>query len=69
MAKKKPAAKQQPPKQEEPKAKPKAKKRYWAKRLYVKGFGMVDVGEEASAEALAAWKKATKVKVDNYLTE
>ncbi len=42
-------------------------KRCWSKRFYIPGFGFVDVGEQASSEALAAWKAATKVDVEGYL--
>ena len=58
-------AKQNQPK----KAKTVSKQRYFAKRFYIPGFGFVDQGDEASKEALAAWKKATKVSVDSYLTD
>ena len=70
MAKKQAKAKQQPvqPKEEKPKATAKAGKRYWGKRFYIPGFGFVDVGDEASKEALSAWAKKTSLYVDNYLT-
>ena len=60
-----------------PKAKqtqPKEEKLNWTKRLYIKGFGFVDVGERASQEALAIFRKAVKgntppVNEDDYLTK
>ncbi len=70
MAKKKQSSPKQKPKQA-PKEESKATvgRRFWAKRFYIPGFGFVDVGDEASKEALAAWTKKTKVKVEDYLTE
>ncbi len=61
--------KQASPKQEPAAKKAKASvgKRYWARRMYIAGFGFVDEGDEASKDALAAWAKKTKLKVDNYL--
>ena len=72
------AAKKQKAKAEQtaqPKAqKPKEEKLNWTKRLYIKGFGFVDVGDRASQEALAIFRKAVKgntppVNEDDYLTK
>jgi len=74
MAKKKASPKPKPqaeakPKEEKPKVTASKGKRYWSKRFYIPGFGFVDVGEEASKEALAAWEKKTKADVTKYLTK
>lgn len=42
-------------------------KKVWLKTLYIKGHGMVAVGEEVKADALNAWAKHTKVKVDKFI--
>ena len=42
-------------------------KRYFTKRLYIGGFGMVDVGDLLTKEALDAWKAKTKVSIANYV--
>jgi len=44
-----------------------SKPRYFTKRLYIGGHGMVDVGEELTEAALNAWKKKTDVPIDNYV--
>jgi hypothetical protein len=62
--------KKQPQKVNKPKAAPAVKaKRFWAKRLYIPGFGFVDLGDEASQEALIAWAAKSKVDVNDYLKE
>ena len=54
---------QQEPK---PKAKKTSKPKLFSKRLYIPGYGMVDVGDEITKEAEAAWNKKTKVPIKNY---
>ena len=44
-------------------------KKYFTKRFYIPGFGFVDAGDLCTKEALAAWKKKSKVKIDAYLTK
>ena len=58
-------------KEQKPKApnKRKAKKLYFVRRLSIPGFRFVDQGDEVSKEALAAWKKKTKVPIDRFVTD
>jgi hypothetical protein len=51
------------PTESKPKAsrKPKAKKA-WAGNFYIRGYGRVYVGDEATKEQLSAWKAITDVK-------
>ena len=51
-----------------PKAKASKVKRCWSKTMFIKGHGVVQAGDEASKEAIAAWKKHTKVLIDTFLT-
>ena len=64
---------QEPKKQTRKKSATKSNKpKTWLKRLYIPGFGFVNQGEEASSDALLAWKKWTngadpKVDQSKYL--
>lgn len=75
MTKQKSQAPQKEPKvnkpdvSDSPTFKKESKSRYFTKRLYIGGFGMVDVGEELTEAMLDAWKKKTKVSIDNYAKE
>lgn len=41
--------------------------RYFKKTTYIKGFGVVAVGEALTAEMATAWAANTPVKIDAYV--
>ncbi len=42
-------------------------KRYFKKTTYIKGFGIVNAGDELTSEMAIAWSSNTKVKIDAYV--
>ena len=42
-------------------------KRYFKKTTYIKGFGIVNAGDELTGEMLKAWTQNTPVKIDAYV--
>ena len=50
-----------------PTEKPKRPKRYFKKTTYIKGFGIVNAGDELTGEMLKAWTQNTPVKIDAYV--
>ena len=42
-------------------------KRYFKKTTYIKGFGVVAVGEALTGEMAKAWAENTSVKIDAYV--
>jgi hypothetical protein len=46
-----------------------SKGKVWLKRLYIRGAGLVDIGEDVTEEQFAAWKANTDVKIVDYIKE
>ncbi len=64
MAKKKTTKAKQP----QPPSSP-SKQQFFAKRFFITGFGMVDVGDEVCEAAATAWAATTKADINKYTIE
>ncbi len=42
-------------------------KRYFKRTTYIKGFGIVNAGDELTSEMAIAWSSNTKIKIDAYV--